>query len=236
MWTQSHRGIHADPRTLALFVIVCNLVVMGSSSLPLIALTLIIIGVFLAVTTPLAFSVGWALFIAGWVGCFYVLPQFWHSPVSVFLTFIAYWMFRFAGIVGATVAAAYAIRIDEIGAVLTRMHAPRALFVPIMVIVRFFPIAIAEIQAIRQALALRKLNTIGPLRTVEYVIIPLLAAGARLADELSAASIIKGLGSGPRTTISHLRFSSADLCILIALGVVMAFRGYEIAHGWGLIA
>ena len=220
MWTRSRRGIHADPRTLALYVIVCNLVVMGSSSLPLIALTLIIIGVFLAATTPLAFSAGWALFIVVWAGCFYILPHLWHSPVSVFLTFIA---------------AVYAIRIDEIGAVLTRMHAPRVLFVPIMVIVRFFPMAVAEIQAIRQALALRKLNTIGPLRTVEYVIIPLLAAGARLADELSAASIIKGLGSGPRTTISHLRFSSTDLCILIALGVVMTFRGYEMAKDWGLI-
>lgn len=236
MWKQSRRGIHADPRTLALFVIVCNLVVMGSSSLPLIILTLIIIGVFLAANTPLTFSMGWVLFVVGWASCFYVLPHLWHSQVSVFLTFVAYWMFRFAGIVGATVAAAYAIRIDEIGAVLTRMHAPRALFVPIMVIVRFFPMVVTEIQAIRRALALRKINTLNPLRTVEYVIIPLLAAGARLADELSAASIIKGLGSGPRTTVSCLRFSSTDLCMLIALGVVMAFRGYEIANGWGLIA
>ena len=51
--------------------------------------------------------------------------------------------------------------------------------------------------------------------------VPVLAASARSADDLSAAALIRGLGGGGRpTVVDRLRFGSAD-AVLLALSAAM---------------
>ena len=66
-----------------------------------------------------------------------------------------------------------------------------------------------------------------PLDGIEKLVVPVLAASARSADDLSAAALIRGLGSGGRpTVVDRLRFGAAD-AVLLALSaglVVLALQ------------
>ena len=179
--------------------------------------------------------IGWLAFVLVWVFCCFALPALWHSAVSAFLVFIAFWMFRFAGVFGSAVAAIKVLDVTRVGSVLTQMRAPRVVQVPVMVVVRFFPMAVRELRAIVQAMTLRGLRPGArstmrhPLRTGEYVVIPFLASAARIADELSAAAIIKGLGAQKsRSTLDPSRFRLGDVVVLTVLVALIAWRVTEV--------
>ena len=62
----------------------------------------------------------------------------------------------------------------------------------------------------------------GPVSMVEYRLVPLIASMVKIGDELSAASVTRGLG-GPakRTNRCVVGFGSADAA-MVALMVVLA--------------
>ncbi|WP_232015416.1 energy-coupling factor transporter transmembrane component T [Corynebacterium kutscheri] len=224
----------ADPRTLTLMFIVVNVLLTsnGSSEFALAINALISIGLVLLTSPKIWLS--WAVFILFWLSCLYLLPLVWESSVSAFLVFIAFWMFRFSGIFGIAVVAFQAADISRIGAALTQMRAPTFVYVPIMVVVRFFPMALQEFTAIVEAMKLRNLiprtSTLlfHPLRTAEYLIIPFLASAARIADNLSAAVIMKGLGAQKqRSTTWPTHFGLGDALIIFILIVLLSWRIWE---------
>ena len=223
-----------DPRTLFLYVIVLNVLLMGAGSTPLVLACLGVVAVSLVLTTRPTTWIGWLAFVLVWVFCCFALPALWHSAVSAFLVFIAFWMFRFAGVFGSAVAAIMVLDVTRVGSVLTQMRAPQVVQVPVMVVVRFFPMAVRELRAIVQAMTLRGLRPSArstmrhPLRTGEYVVIPFLASAARIADELSAAAIIKGLGAQKsRSTLDPSRVRLGDLVGVEGFVAVFCGRGSE---------
>jgi energy-coupling factor transporter transmembrane protein EcfT len=133
------------------------------------------------------------------------------------------------------VAAIKVLDVARVGAVLTQMHAPRVIYVPVMVVVRFFPMAVRELRAIIQAMTLRGLKPGAwsamrhPMRTGEYVVIPFLASAARIADELSAAAIIKGLGAQKtRSNTQPSHFGIGDAVVLTVLAALVTWRAGEV--------
>ena len=224
-----------DPRSIVLYVVITNVILSGTGSEALLFTTLGIIAATVALMAPPRVSLGWGGFVVFWVLCYAVLPYVWHSKVAAALAFIAFWMFRFAGLFGALIAAGCALDIQRVGAVLTQLRAPHVLYVPIMVVIRFFPMAMGELRAIIQAMTLRGLKPgvgqamLHPLRTGEYVVIPFLGSAARIADELSAAAIIKGLGSeGARETAWTSRFGVGDAVVVATMVVLVAWRIGEV--------
>lgn len=224
-----------DPRTLALYVIVLNVLLMGAGSTALVMTSLGVVWVFLVLTTRSKSWISWTIFVLVWIFCCFLLPVLWRSTVSAFLVFIAFWMFRFAGVFGAAVAAIKVLDVTRVGAVLTQLHAPRVIYVPVMVVVRFFPMAVRELRAIVQAMTLRGLNPGArsavrhPIRTGEYVVIPFLASAARIVDELSAAAIIKGLGAQKsRSNTQSSRFRVGDALVLTILVALVVWRASEV--------
>lgn len=118
------------------------------------------------------------------------------------------------------------IRPTEFVAAMTRMRLPRFLVVPIAVVLRFVPTVVTEARAIGDAMRMRGLIT-GPMsvirrpvQTLEFLVIPLLAAATRSGDELTASALSRGFGApGRRSTIVELRFSLADAAlVLVAVG------------------
>lgn len=104
-----------------------------------------------------------------------------------------------------------------------------------MVVVRFFPMAVRELRAIIQAMTLRGLKPGAwsamrhPMRTGEYVVIPFLASAARIADELSAAAIIKGLGAQKtRSNTQPSHFGIGDAVVLTVLAALVTWRAGEV--------
>lgn len=61
-----------------------------------------------------------------------------------------------------------------------------------------------------------------PLRTIEYLLVPMLASCSRIADDLAASALVRGLGAATRPTpLGVVRFGWRDAIAGVALlGVV----------------
>ncbi len=111
--------------------------------------------------------------------------------------------------------------VSEFVTAMKKMHVPDAITIPLSVMFRFFPTLSEEGRAIRDAMRLRGIRLGGQnggiIRQLEYVIVPLMMSTVRIGDELSAASLTKGLNAGkPRTHICRVRMELWDwgLCLL----------------------
>lgn len=111
------------------------------------------------------------------------------------------------------------ISVGELAATLQRMRVPLSVTVPLTVMFRFFPTAVSQRRAIRDAMSMRGVRWGGgkAVQMVEYRVIPLMAGAIRSADELSQAAVTRGLGSGrSRTSIARIGFSAYDAVVLVA--------------------
>ncbi len=119
------------------------------------------------------------------------------------------------------------------------LHLPRALVITFAVAMRFFPTAKEEISQIKDAMALRgieiSLRNIfkRPMILLEGLMTPLLVRASTVAEELSAASITRGLDNPmPRTAFVKLKITAKDVLVtaifiaaLCAVWAVKMFRG-----------
>jgi len=82
-----------------------------------------------------------------------------------------------------------------------KMHVPAVAAIPFAVMFRFIPTVQEEWHGIRQAMAFRgiKVGFTGiirhPVKSVEYVVVPLIFSATSIMDELAAASLARGLDS-----------------------------------------
>lgn len=121
---------------------------------------------------------------------------------------------------------------NEMITALENMYIPQMIIIPFAVVYRYVPTIIHEINCVKVSLKMRGLNTslIGiimhPMRTIENSIIPLLIRSSKISDELSAASLCKGLDIGnKRTCLSKVRFQINDaiycfICLVIAVSLI----------------
>lgn len=82
-----------------------------------------------------------------------------------------------------------------------KMHVPAVAAIPFAVMFRFIPTVQEEWRGIRQAMAFRgiKVGFAGivrhPVKSVEYIVVPLIFSATSIMDELAAASLARGLDS-----------------------------------------
>lgn len=218
-----HRWFSIDPRTVLPLIICFNIVALGNNPTPLVCSAAVITLVYLSSAVRLKVTLGWVGFFLLNAGLL-ATPMVWQNWLIVTISFIAFWMMRFSITVGLAIYVFATIRPPEVAAVLTKSRAPEWIYVPLLVIFRFFPTAIDEVRAINEAMVLRGLrpgfwgSMLHPLKTGEYLIVPFLACSARIADELAQSAIIKGLGSkGEKSTIFNPRFGPGDLISLLLM-------------------
>lgn len=114
-------------------------------------------------------------------------------------------------------------KVRDLVAALKKMRVSDALIIPISVIMRFFPVIIEEYIAISSAMAMRGIRFGGSHRTkmLEYRIIPLIICSVKAGEELSAAALVRGLGSPiARTRKDSVRFGKYDY---LTMGVILFF-------------
>jgi energy-coupling factor transporter transmembrane protein EcfT len=110
---------------------------------------------------------------------------------------------------------------------LRRMHIPTNIALATSVIFRFIPTIRAENAGIKRAMRMRGLTGLKalrhPLQSLNYRLAPLLLTTSRIGDELSMASLCRGLSaSRKRTSYESDRLRSSDwliiaLCALLIL-------------------
>lgn len=119
-------------------------------------------------------------------------------------------------------------RMSDVINVLDRMHCPNALIIPFLVLFRFFPTIRQEISHISNAMKLRGLNfgprslLTKPMKTIEYLYVPLLYSMVKSGNELTVASLTRGLGGEKKRTYNYeVRFHIIDFLLIIIFILLM---------------
>lgn len=124
------------------------------------------------------------------------------------------------------------IPVNELMYSLERMHMPKSVLIPIMVIYRYVPTILKEIKIIHAGIKMRGLgcrikHPDSIVNAANYYMTALISRSEKLSDELSAAAICKGLSvKRDRSCITKVKIQLADilvLCIGIAFTAGMLY-------------
>ena len=231
-----------DPRTKLLALLVLNALVMRASP------TSTLLAVQLLAVVALAWEVGGRAAVRTGLGClvcdvFSLGSPFlvaWlegvGSPRSVVLVIgtcaaIAFWFARFFAGFGLALYVYRTMRIGQMKAALRAVHLPRVFVDALAVAFRVIPTVGSEAVAIREAMEMRGVD-LGirgvlrhPLVIAERFLVPLLSSIARVADDLAASSVIRGLGGKARpTSLTRLRATAWDVLALACVAGVIAIE------------
>ena len=119
-------------------------------------------------------------------------------------------------------------RVNEFMAAMNRIHMPKSIVIPLTVMLRYFPMVGEDWRHIRDAMNMRDVSpSFGgllahPGRTVECIYVPLMMSASKIADELSAAAVTRGIENPkPRTCLQQIRFRFADpVCAFCFIGLL----------------
>lgn len=116
--------------------------------------------------------------------------------------------------------------VSEFVAAMEKLHLSKKIIIPFSVMFRFFPTVKEEWNSIGDAMRMRGISIsfkniiISPVSMIEYMLVPLLSSAVKIGDELSAASLARGLDSNvKRTNICKIGFCSYDF-LVITISVV----------------
>ena len=116
--------------------------------------------------------------------------------------------------------------VSEFIAAMEKLHISQKITIPLAVMFRFFPTVVEEAASINKAMSMRDIKFGGKkaLKMIEYRLIPMMTCSVKIGQELSAASLTRGLG-GPdkRTNICKIGFGCCDILTFICLGGGLAF-------------
>ena len=111
--------------------------------------------------------------------------------------------------------------VNEFMGALVKARAPRSLVVPLAVALRYLPVVREDWRAITTAMRMRGVSPSpagflrAPMRTIDCVYTPLLLGAGRVADELTVASIARGIENpARRTCYLPIAMGGADYAVL----------------------
>ncbi|PXX68645.1 energy-coupling factor transport system permease protein [Nocardia tenerifensis] len=218
-----------DPRTTLALLLGANVVIMAPGGMRFVPATLIV-GVLLALSER-AWRRAVELPVAATTlaAAAYLLPSAAAWPVFGLIAVMAGYALRLVAVGGIAAYLIQTVPPTRFTAALRAALLPSALTVPAAVMLRFVPTVVAEARAVRDAMRLRGLGGWAtmlrhPVRSVEYFTVPLMASSLRAAEDLSAAALLRGLGSQARpTSMRPPRFGFRDVVaglVVAALGIV----------------
>lgn len=122
-------------------------------------------------------------------------------------------------------------QVSRFMAALYKMHIPKGFAVALSITLRYFPTMKEEWTFIKEAMALRGLSTSfpavlrRPIKTMEYIYVPMLVSASKISDEITQAAVTRGIDHVQRRTcIETVRFSVFDVLVLaVYAGIVLLF-------------
>ena len=119
-------------------------------------------------------------------------------------------------------------QVEELIEGLERLKCSRKITIPIAIMFRFLPTIKEESSYIDDAMRMRNIslhNTLDrPITYIEYRVVPVLNSVIKIADELTIASVTRGLNiTRPKTAIIQLRLKWYDVSILVLAVVLTIF-------------
>lgn len=119
----------------------------------------------------------------------------------------------------------FLIRTTKVSAFLAaigRLRLPKGFTVALTVTLRYFPTMAEEWGFIKDAMSLRGISVspLGllshPVRTMEYVYVPMLVSASRISDEITQAAVTRGIDHmQERTCLQEVGFSAWDALLAV---------------------
>lgn len=132
-------------------------------------------------------------------------------------------------------------KVSEFIASMEKSNVPKDIIIPISVIFRYIPSVYEEIRSITDAMKMRGFGLTlkslkSPLKLIEFYMIPILISAVKTADELSAASLTRGLSNPQkRTHLISANFSKFDYVFILIAVVGLGVYAYY-SFGGAIVA
>lgn len=220
---RQRRFFSLDPRTTMLNLLVINVVVLSISDLSVTYLGFLFTVIMLMTIRCWKILGGYITFFAVCQFLHLVVqPAFPNKVVTILITF-AFFLSKYVVVFGTGLYFVRTTTAAEFVAAMKKMRISDVLVVPIAVMFRFFPAVYEEFWAVVNAMKLRQLFKNGweallhPVKTTEYVVVPLLTSVINIGEDLSASAMVRGLGApGRKTSIVPLGFQVWDGVVVVA--------------------
>ena len=223
------KALHLDPRTKLFLLLLCVLCAMSAPNLTFQFALAALIGLLSALGGKGRYALRgllvYALICAFTVWCMGRITGTWRTMFVAFLGLVhkVYACGMLAGLVIATT------RVGEFLSAMARLRVPKKLTIPIAVMLRYLPTIREDWHFIKDAMRLRDVSPTlagflkAPAMTVNCIYVPLLTAASKAADELSIASVTRGIENPkPRTCLVKIRMRAADGLALLLLAAFLA--------------
>ena len=157
--------------------------------------------------------------------CMGVMTGTWRTMFVAFLGLVhkVYACGMLAGLVISTT------RVSEFLSAMARLHVPQKLTIPIAVMLRYLPTIREDWHFIKDAMYLRDVSPTlwgflkAPAMTVNCIYVPLLTAASKAADELSIASVTRGIENPKlRTCLVNIQMRAADWLVMALFAAFLA--------------
>ena len=214
--------LHLDPRTKLFLILLCVLSAVFAPNLYFQFALVMLIGLLAAFSGKWQYAlrgiIAYALICVFTIWCMGALSGTWRTMFVAFLGLVhkVYACGMLAGLVISTT------KVGEFLSAMARLHIPKKLTIPIAVMLRYLPTIREDWRFIKDAMRLRDVSPTlwgflkAPAMTVNCIYVPLLTAASKAADELSIASVTRGIENPkPRTCLINIRMQAADFLVLV---------------------
>ncbi|MBS7577546.1 MULTISPECIES: energy-coupling factor transporter transmembrane component T [unclassified Enterococcus] len=227
-------GLVLDPRTKIITLIFVGIISIsgaydGLKFFPRLAISLLpVVLLFLSRRFKLASIFTALLILSGFMEGY--LNQNIHGNLNLLFTVFSGLISRF---LPALIMGYYFLKttgVEELIAAMQKAHVPNIFTIPIAVMFRFFPTIAQESSSIKDAMRLRGISAgialKNPIRFLEFRFVPLMSSIVKIGDELSAASLTRGLDiHGKRTNYYQVKLGLTDLLwLLLVLTLVGLYQ------------
>lgn len=155
--------------------------------------------------------------------------------IVAIITLFVFLLRKLSPIVGIYYLFTRAMTVGEFLNALNTLRVPQKVIIPLAVTLRFFPTIGQEVCIIRDALKLRGRPLTffsfcrAPMEMLECVFVPLMMRCVRIADELSASAVVRGIENPvTHTAMFPLKFRWVDTVYMaVLMGSSSAIIAYE---------
>lgn len=233
------KGFWLDPRAKLFLILMCVLASMVAPSLGYQFILVLLIALLGVLFGKWKYAVNAVCFYA--VICVltvWIMTEMTGTLRTMFVAFLGlfhkvYACGMLAGIVLSTT------KVSEFLSAMNRIHAPKKLVIPLAVMLRYIPTIQEDWRFIKDAMRMRDVSPTpagflkNPGMTIECIYVPLMMAASKAADELSIASITRGIENpNPRTCLVQIKCGATDW---IGMSVAVAFFVLELCLQGGVI-
>lgn len=227
------KGLWLDPRTKILLLLLCVFAAMSAPSLLYEFGLVVVIGILGICCGKWKYALKGVVFYAlVYLLTVWVVSSMTGTLRTMFVAFLGlfhkvYPCGMLSGIVLSTT------KVSEFLSAMNRIHAPKKLVIPLAVMLRYIPTIGEDWRYIKDAMKMRDVSpsikglVTHPGMTVDCIYVPLMMAASKAADELSIASVTRGIENPePRTCLVQIRFGIVDGIVVLLFLAYLLFGLY----------